>query len=154
VQAQLILNVVQQAFFFFAISQLALRFFSPQQTPQQTPGSSSYDQNTQPVVNPWQLDPQTINPIIPLGSKVAVHVYLSQSFGWDMFSKNEREVNGNLPSVSWDNLTWGDWSWSRSAEYLVDIPEVMHLTAFLDDIIEMFVSRLSRITVLSLPIST
>jgi hypothetical protein len=114
---------------FYAISQLAMKYFgSKPQAETQTPSTTSYDQSapsdTQGGANPWQLDPQMINPVWPMGSKIALHVYLSQSFGYDMFSKNERKANGKLPSVTWDNLTWGDWSWSRSADYTVDMPLV------------------------------
>jgi hypothetical protein len=118
---------------FYAISQVAMKFLSPQK-PQPnlaTPETTSYDQaappSSQEGVNPWQLDPQSVNPVWSIGSKVAVHVYLSQSFGYDLFSVNERAANGKLPNVTWSNLTWGDWSWSRSVEYMVDIPEVLCL---------------------------
>lgn len=121
---------------FYAISQLAIKFFMPQ-TPQpnvQTPASDTYDQNdpqvSLPVPNPWQLDPLELNPVVPSGTKLAVHVYLSQSFGYDMFSENERRANRNLPSITWENLTWGDWSWTRSAEYLIDVPEVIQVIQF------------------------
>jgi len=123
--------MLRQGLMFYAITQLAMRFLSPQK-PQpnvQTADPTSYSQNAPPVsqegVNPWQLDPQAVNPVWPIGSKVAVHVYLSQSFGYDIFSQTERAANGHLPSVSWNNITWGDWSWSRSTEYMVDIPEVL-----------------------------
>ena len=115
---------------FYAISQLAMRFFAPQ-TPQPKTQSTvdiTYDQNGGPVSqdgpNPWMQDPQKINPVWPMGSKISVHVYLSQSFGYDLFSKSEREANGNLPHVTWDNLTLGDWKWGQSAEYTVQIPPV------------------------------
>lgn len=114
----------------YTVSQIAMKFLSPQK-PQPSGADSdpvSYDQNSPttppPGVNPWHLDPEFINPAWPLGSSVAVHVYLSQSFGYDMFSVSERRVNGDLPSIVWSNLTWGDWSWSRAASYTVDIPEV------------------------------
>lgn len=119
---------------FYAISQLAIKFFMPQtpQTSVQTPPADTYDHNTpessQSVPSPWQLDPLEIDPVVPFKTKLAIHVYLSQSFGYDMFSENERRANGNLPSVTWDNLTWGDWSWSRSAEYMIDVPKVTRNT--------------------------
>ena len=114
----------------FAISQFAMNYLSPKkpQTVQDASQTVSYDQNgpatPPPGVNPWHLDPQFVNPAWSIGSTVAVHVYVSQSFGYDMFSSSERKENGMLPSVVWDNLTWGDWSWSRSATFAVDIPEV------------------------------
>jgi len=123
--------MLRQMIMIYAISQIAMKFFLPQkpQTSEGTTDTPSYEQNSQvnsPVgVNPWLLDPQFVNPTWPLGSMVDVHVYLSQSFGYDMFSESERKANRKLPSVVWKNLTLGDWSWSRAASYTVDVPEAV-----------------------------
>jgi hypothetical protein len=77
--------------------------------------------------NPWFQEPATIAPLWPLGTKVAVHVYVSQSYGYDLFSKAERAANSGLPSVVWGNLTWGDWGYEKVAEYDVQIPKARHI---------------------------
>jgi hypothetical protein len=140
----------------YVISQVVMRFFSPQK-PQPSGESQqpvTYDQSNPDgqahTVNPLHLDPQFINAAWPIGTTVALHVYVSQSFGYDMFAVSERKENGKLPSVVWNNLTWGDWSWSRSAAFEVDIPAV-RLAVIFSSSVSLTCHRQSRIMVHCLP---
>jgi hypothetical protein len=115
----------------YLVSQLVLKYFIPASKPQAQKQHASpvpYDTNTmQPPPgepNPWKLDPQSVLPAWETGTTIAVHVYLSQSYGYDLFSPQEREVNGALPSVSWNNITWGSWDYKYASNFTLDIPLV------------------------------
>ena|ERR1700761_8733695 len=115
---------------FYIISQVAIRFFTSTPPSPAAPLAEAvnYDPATMQTaageVNPWTLDPVNISPVWPLGTKVAVHIYVSQSYGYDMFSPTERNTNSHLPSVTWDNITWGNWNYKREQEFMVDVPKV------------------------------
>lgn len=66
-------------------------------------------------------------PAWPLGIPLAMHVYITTSPRGDVFSAKQRD---SLPHFVWDNITFGDWSDSRTVDYDVKLPEVcwcMHL---------------------------
>ncbi|KAF9266255.1 cleft lip and palate transmembrane 1, partial [Marasmius fiardii PR-910] len=63
-----------------------------------------------------------------LNQPVSMHVHFSTSFNGDVFSKKwtskyrEHQDEG-LPSFLWENITFGDYSESRVAEYNIKFPE-------------------------------
>ena len=61
-------------------------------------------------------------PLWPLGLPLAMHVHLSTSPTGDVFSGRSKAAG--LPSLVWQNITFGDWNERRVAEFEVKLPEV------------------------------
>lgn len=68
-------------------------------------------------------------PAWPLGIPLAMHVHLSTSPNGDVFSKKwtsgyRKDQDADLPSLVWTNITFGDWSEKRTADFTVNLPPV------------------------------
>jgi hypothetical protein len=89
-----------------------------------------------PSVAPGQPNPHLIppkvahlSPAFPLGSNIDLHFCLSMSPHGDTCTPSTSR--GSLPRFVWENITFGDWKETRTAEFNVQIPPV-RLTAFLN----------------------
>lgn len=65
----------------------------------------------------------------PLNIPLAMHVHLSTSPTGDVFSAQwtsgwREDMDAELPHFIWDNITFGDWKETRTAEYDVRVPTV------------------------------
>ncbi len=65
----------------------------------------------------------------PLGIPLAMHVHLSTSPTGDIFSSKwttgyRKNKDAQLPSLVWQNITFGDWNERRVADFTVNLPEV------------------------------
>jgi hypothetical protein len=101
----------------------ATRYFSKSEVkPVIAPGG------TGEPINPFLLPPVEVLPAWDLGQTLSMHIHLSTSPTGDVFwSKWARKdkISGNqLPSVVWENITYGDWKETRTVEFNVTIPEV------------------------------
>ncbi|KAF8915437.1 cleft lip and palate associated transmembrane protein [Mucidula mucida] len=116
------MGIAQQIFMFWAISQLATRFFAPKAavTPDATTMSTQPPGTTNTeTIDPWSLPPKQATSAWPLGDALSMHVYLTTSPRPDLANLKE----GGLPHFVWDGLTYGDYKDTRSVEYNVDFPE-------------------------------
>lgn len=59
-------------------------------------------------------------PAWPLGIPLTMHVYLTT--GSDV--RNDFHSKENLPHFTWENITFGDWSDSRTVDLEVKLPPV------------------------------
>ncbi|KAF8897926.1 cleft lip and palate transmembrane protein 1-domain-containing protein [Infundibulicybe gibba] len=117
------IGIAQQIFLFWAVSQLATKFFAStpkpappvaQPQPGDTPDSASSG------VNPWLLPPTQVSPAWALGQTLDLHVHLSTSRrGWaDGWKEDDK-----LPHFVWENITFGDWKETRAVNYDIKFPE-------------------------------
>ena len=65
----------------------------------------------------------------PLGIPLAMHVHLSTSPTGDVFSSKwtsgyRQDQDAGLPSLVWNNITFGDWNEKRVADFTVNLPPV------------------------------
>lgn len=56
-----------------------------------------------------------------MGIVLDMHVYLSTSIDGQYYPG---KLNEDLPSVVWDNITFGSWTEKRSIDFDVHIPKV------------------------------
>ena len=63
-------------------------------------------------------------PSWPLGIPLSMHVYLTTNPHGNVFGGPELNT---LPHFVWKNITFGDWSDSRTVEYEVKLPKVREL---------------------------
>ncbi|EIN10835.1 cleft lip and palate associated transmembrane protein [Punctularia strigosozonata HHB-11173 SS5] len=115
---------------------LVSKFFGGGQKPPATTPLPTTDSSV-PVSTPGQLNPFNgppihahLHPSWPLGSRLAMHVHLSTSPLGDVFSKKwtsgyRGNPDADLPSFVWENITFGNWSETRFAEYEVKLPQVV-----------------------------
>ena len=73
--------------------------------------------------------PTAAVPAWPLGIPLAMHVHLSTSPTGDVFSGKwtsgyRKDQDADLPSLVWNNITFGDWNEKRVADFEVNLPEV------------------------------
>lgn len=94
----------------------------------QVPGNAA-DPMSKPLVDPRSLPPVTATLAWALGQKIDMHVYLSTSPNGDVFSRQwtsgwRPDQDKDLPNFVWENLTFGDYTATRVAEFNVNFPEV------------------------------
>ncbi|KAH7912954.1 cleft lip and palate associated transmembrane protein [Hygrophoropsis aurantiaca] len=123
-------GIVQQVFIVWAITQLAMKFLSPTKSPEAPIPSSNLDNAPQGKINPYLLPPVQAYPAWALNQSVSMHVYLSTSPTGDVFSRQwtsawRKDQDEGLPNFVWENITFGDWSESRTVVYDIDIPSVV-----------------------------
>ncbi|OSC98983.1 cleft lip and palate transmembrane 1 [Trametes coccinea BRFM310] len=130
---------------FFAIAQVRLSFLSSsavrvavskffgskqQQPPPVDPTASqafvpqAHVPGQPPVAN---AIPTQAVPAWPLGIPLAMHVHLSTSPTGDVFSGKwtsgyRNDQDADLPSLVWNNITFGDWNEKRVADFTVNLP--------------------------------
>ncbi|KAI9069253.1 cleft lip and palate transmembrane 1 [Trametes sanguinea] len=126
---------------FFAIAQsvrvrgardTVSKFFSSkqQQPPPVDPAASqasvpqAHVPGQAPVAN---TIPTQAVPAWPLGIPLAMHVHLSTSPTGDVFSGKwtsgyRKDQDAELPSLVWNNITFGDWNEKRVADFTVNLP--------------------------------
>ncbi|KAG7447533.1 cleft lip and palate transmembrane 1 [Guyanagaster necrorhizus] len=118
----------QQIFIFWAITQIATKFFAPKTAGPDTAVSTGGKQavNTNPV-DPWSQLPTHASLAWPLGETYSMHVYFTTAPHTDVFTKQWRNTNkeDNLPHFVWDNIKFGDYNDHRSVEYTIDFPDVV-----------------------------
>ncbi|KAI9001375.1 cleft lip and palate transmembrane 1 [Trametes punicea] len=124
--------IAQQVVFAIVVSQLISRFFSAkqQETPPVDPTASqaSVPQAHVPGQTPAaNAIPTHAVPAWPLGIPLAMHVHLSTSPTGDVFSSKwtsgyRKDQDADLPSLVWNNITFGDWNEKRVADFTVKIP--------------------------------
>src|SRR5262245_61746695 len=86
---------------------LAGQFSAPQ------PGAAGGPDS--PTVDPWSLPPVQAHPAWMLGQPLSMHIHFSTSNR--VFSAKEKSKSGErLPSVVWENITFGDWNEARSVQ--------------------------------------
>ncbi|KAH9849977.1 cleft lip and palate transmembrane 1 [Lenzites betulinus] len=119
------------------VSQLITRFLgskTPQEAPAVAPGTSQASvpqaqvpgQST-PVGAAAGAVPTAAVPVWPLGIPLAMHVHLSTSPTGDVFSGKwtggyRKDQDAELPSLVWNNITFGDWNERRAADFTVNLP--------------------------------
>lgn len=86
---------------------------------------------SQSVLPPAQ--PTHARPAWALSIPLAMHVYLSTSPTGEVFANqwtSERRDNQDdkLPHFVWENITYGDWSDTRTTDFVVDLPVVSPIT--------------------------
>lgn len=91
------------------------------------------DPSTAPVI------PTHAVPVWPLGIPLAMHVHLTTSPTGDVFSNKwtsayRQDANAGLPSLVWENITFGDWNEKRVAEFTVNLPKVRNVLCFSSDV--------------------
>ncbi|KAI0824729.1 cleft lip and palate transmembrane 1 [Trametes gibbosa] len=126
--------IAQQVVLAIVVSQLIGKFLGskkPQETPAvaQTTSQASVPQaqvpgQSTPVAN---AVPTAAVPAWPLGIPLAMHVHLSTSPTGDVFSSkwtsgHRKNQDADLPSLVWNNITFGDWNEKRAAEFTVNLP--------------------------------
>ncbi|CDO71393.1 hypothetical protein BN946_scf184908.g151 [Trametes cinnabarina] len=124
--------IAQQVVLAIAVSQLVSKFFgSKQQQPPpvdptvtQASVPQAHVPGQAPVVN---AIPTHAVPAWPLGIPLAMHVHLSTSPTGDVFSGKwtagyRKDQDAELPSLVWNNITFGDWNEKRVADFTVNIP--------------------------------
>lgn len=128
--------VAQQVILFYAITQLAGKFFgankpqSPQQGQPATPDATVPQAHVGEAASTTAANaiPTQAVPAWPLGLPLAMHVHLSTSPTGDVFSSKwtsgyRKDQDQGLPSLVWTNITFGDWSEKRVTEFNVDLPK-------------------------------
>lgn len=106
-------------------------------TPPAAPVQSAYDPSNPPrpmdpaLTNPYELPPVAVAAAWPLGIDLTMAVYLSTSPNGDVFShkwtKAWRESGvEDLPSFTWENITFGSWNDKRVVDFNVTLPRVRH----------------------------
>lgn len=102
------------------------------------PPPSPVTSGVAPAITPGQIVPPAANiPVIPthaypawpLGIPLSMHVYLNTNPKGDVFSRKwtsgyRKNGDEDLPHFVWENITFGDWKESRTAEYDVKLPPV------------------------------
>ncbi|KAH9900025.1 cleft lip and palate transmembrane 1 [Cubamyces lactineus] len=128
--------IAQQVVLAIAVSQLVSKFFSAKQ--QQPPVAPTVSQASVPQANVANVPGQTPGPAAnaiptqaapmwPLGIPLAMHVHLSTSPTGDVFSSKwtsgyRQDQDAGLPSLVWNNITFGDWNEKRVADFTVNLP--------------------------------
>ncbi|KAI0368074.1 cleft lip and palate transmembrane 1 [Pilatotrama ljubarskyi] len=123
--------IAQQVILALVVGQLVSKFLgSKQQQPAVDPAASQASvpqaqvPGQAPVAN---AIPTQAVPAWPLGIPLAMHVHLSTSPTGDVFSKKwtsgyRKDEDAELPSLVWNNITFGDWNEKRVAEFSVNLP--------------------------------
>ncbi|CAK5275314.1 unnamed protein product [Mycena citricolor] len=132
-----VIGIAQQAFIFWAISQLASKYLFSQFGDSKAPATTTTTTTTADgtpasaeAVNPWLLPPQQVHPAWELNQPLDMHVHLSTSPSGDVFSSRwtsgyRKDRDEGLPSFVWNNISFGNWSESRTAEFDVTFPETV-----------------------------
>ncbi|KAJ7591456.1 cleft lip and palate associated transmembrane protein [Mycena floridula] len=114
-------TVGQQIFMFWAISQLASKFFFKSATP---PAVVPQGGSGNVAVDPFSVPPVSASLAWSLGETLSMHVHLSTSPQSDAYSKQPASgKTTELPSFVWENITFGDYKDSRSIEYNLKFPK-------------------------------
>ena len=100
------------------------RFFAPKPTTPTmptppAPGDASRANDAVP--SNAQVSIQQAFPAWPLGIPLSMHVYLTTNTYGNVFSGSELDT---LPHFVWRNITFGDWSDTRTIEYDINLPSV------------------------------
>ncbi|KAI0353459.1 cleft lip and palate transmembrane 1 [Trametes cingulata] len=123
--------IAQQVILALVVGQLVSKFLgSKQQQPAVDPAASqgSVPQAQVPGQAPVaNAIPTQAVPAWPLGIPLAMHVHLSTSPTGDVFSRKwtsgyRKDEDADLPSLVWNNITFGDWNEKRVAEFTVNLP--------------------------------
>ena len=76
-----------------------------------------------PTVDPWLQPPVHAQPTWALGQSLSMYIYLTST--GDIFPMNQvKKKEEGLPSVLWENITFGDWNEVRSVQFNVTMPLV------------------------------
>lgn len=116
----------------YVVMQVATKFFASKTPPVPSTVSSVVQESIpqaqtggQSVLSPAQ--PTHARPAWALSIPLAMHVYLSTSPTGEVFANqwtSERRDNQDdkLPHFVWENITYGDWSDTRTTDFVVDLP--------------------------------
>ncbi|EMD40853.1 hypothetical protein CERSUDRAFT_80502 [Gelatoporia subvermispora B] len=123
-----VFSIAQQFFLMWAIMQLATRFFASKTTPPATPAPSTTagdipqaQVSGQPVAN--ELPTQAV-PAWPLGLPLSMDVYVTTDPSPKAFENPvDFTEHGGLIHFSWSNITFGNWSDTRTVDFDVNLPE-------------------------------
>ncbi|KZT38366.1 cleft lip and palate associated transmembrane protein [Sistotremastrum suecicum HHB10207 ss-3] len=119
-------QTAQKALMMYMLVQLAMKYFMPSQSPATTPVVPDASPAS-PVLEPGQVDPRTLPPVTihPLWDQqtpVSLRMDLSTADAMTFYSPGYKRTE-NLPSISWDNITWGSWDYAYTANFDVKIPK-------------------------------
>ncbi|TFK81513.1 cleft lip and palate transmembrane 1 [Polyporus arcularius HHB13444] len=127
-------GIAQQILLFWAVAQLATKFLGSGKQQQQAQQQEAVPVSSVPEAQvPGQAS--TVNAVPthavgawPLGIPLAMHVHLSTSPTGDIFSSKwttgyRKNKDAQLPSLVWQNITFGDWNERRVADFTVNLPE-------------------------------
>ncbi|KAI0677053.1 cleft lip and palate transmembrane 1 [Trametes maxima] len=124
----------QQIVLAIVVSQLVSKFFNPKPQAEQ-PASPATSQGAVPQAQVPGQQPPVANavptqavPAWPLGIPLAMHVHLSTSPTGDVFSSKwtsgyRKDQDAELPSLVWENITFGEWNEKRIADFTVNLPQ-------------------------------
>ncbi|KIY72108.1 cleft lip and palate associated transmembrane protein [Cylindrobasidium torrendii FP15055 ss-10] len=118
------MGVAQQMFLMWAVSQLATKYLSGKKPPTEGPATTMPSHGgAEPVVstNPHELAPQQLLLGWDLGTELSMHVYLTTEDVPDLYFGKPPA----LPHFVWNNIKFGDWNDHRTADYLIDFPDVV-----------------------------
>ncbi|KAK7696037.1 hypothetical protein QCA50_000678 [Cerrena zonata] len=130
-----IMGIVQQVLLAYIAMQFISKFFGSTPASKEPP-PSPVTSGVAPAITPGQIVPPAANiPVIPthaypawpLGIPLSMHVYLNTNPKGDVFSRKwtsgyRKNGDEDLPHFVWENITFGDWKESRTAEYDVKLP--------------------------------
>ncbi|CAA7258577.1 unnamed protein product [Cyclocybe aegerita] len=122
-----IFRIGQQMFMIWAVMQIATKFLGGSQQPPKAGDTPSNPDRPVDKIDPRKLPPVDAVPYWPIGTSLNMHVYLSTSAKGDVFTKWTEGYRKNrdegLPNFVWKNITYGDYSDSRTVDYEIKFPE-------------------------------
>jgi hypothetical protein len=111
-----VISVLQQILLVYAVTKFAGNFFgSKTSTTQPSPVPVIPGSNTNPVQLHPSVTPTKAHLAWPLGIPVSLHFHLSTDL---VYSKE-----AGLPHFVWHDITFGNWSESRTVDYNLHLPE-------------------------------
>ncbi|KAH9977754.1 cleft lip and palate associated transmembrane protein [Lactifluus volemus] len=114
-------TLAQQILFVYAVTQFASKFFAPKTSPTEPPPAITGLEPGHEQANSFLLPPEQAFLAWPLGISVSLHFHLSTDPNGHVFARNSEDTD--LPHFAWHNITFGDWSETRTLDYQIHLPE-------------------------------
>ncbi|KAH8999084.1 cleft lip and palate associated transmembrane protein [Lactarius akahatsu] len=120
-----VISVLQQVLLIYAVTQFAGHFF----------GSKTSSTQPSPVIPGNSPDPVQVDQVLlsaqsakahlawPLGVPVSLYFHLSTDPTGQVFAGHPKETG--LPHFVWNDITFGNWSETRTVDYNVHLPETV-----------------------------
>lgn len=120
-----VISVLQQVLIIYAVTQFAGHFF----------GSKTSTTQPSPVIPGNSPDPVQVDQVLPsalpakahlawpLGVPVSLYFHLSTDPTGQVFAGHPKETG--LPHFVWNDITFGNWSETRTIDYNVHLPETV-----------------------------